>query len=275
MTPHPPRATPWRSINVEDYLNAARPVTALAKEFTDGSDTGPHFHNRGQLIYAVAGSMRVLTKQGVWVLPTQRALWVPAGVEHAVSMLGDVSMRTLYLDADAASAFSHNCYLLEVSPLLRELILSLAAEPIEYSLEGRSGQIAALTLVELARAERIPMHIPWPADRRLQAVCQAILRRPGLRRTVDDWGREVGASGRTLIRLFQAELGMNYRDWVQQVRLADAVGRLSRGQPVARIAAELGYSSPSAFAAMFRRVLGASPVNYLGYPTSGAGSGKT
>ena len=270
---HPP-TLPWRSIDAEDYQAVPRRVTAMAKEFSDGSTTGPHSHPRGQLIYAVTGSMRVSTPQGVWPLPARRALWVPPGIEHAVAMQSDVSMRTLYLDTDAASGLSGECCVVEVSNLLRELILSLVAEPIEYALDGRSGQIAALILTELSLAARLPLLIPWPQDRRLQAVCQAILKQPGLRRTVDDWGHEVGASGRTLIRLFQAELGLNYHEWVQQVRLADALGRLSLGQPIARIAADLGYRSPSAFAAMFRRALGTSPNNYLNQAVSNVAAGQ-
>lgn len=275
MPASPPSTTPWRSIDSGDYQDVPRSVTAMAKEFSGGSTTGPHTHARGQLIYAVTGSMRVRTAQGVWPLPARRALWVPPGVEHAVVMLGGVSMRTLYLAADAASKLSGQCCVLEVSNLLRELILSLTAEPIEYALDGRSGQIAALILTELALAARIPLHIPWPHDRRLQAVCLAIVKQPGLRRTVDDWGHEVGASGRTLIRLFQAELGLTYHEWVQQVRLADALGRLSVGQSIARIASELGYRSPSAFAAMFRRTLGASPHQYLNQTASNAAPAQT
>jgi AraC-like DNA-binding protein/quercetin dioxygenase-like cupin family protein len=268
MPAHPPAAIAWRSIEPADYQQVPRAVTAMAKEFTAGSCTGPHSHNRAQLIYAVEGAMRVTTPQGVWALPPLRALWVPAGVQHQVDMVGAVSMRTLYLAAGSAQALWPECRVIEVSALLRELILSLVTLPIEYALEGRAGQIAALTLSELGIAKVLPIHIPWPSDRRLQAVCRAIMEKPGINRTVDEWGDEVGASGRTLIRLFQSELGLNYRDWVQQVRLAEAVGRLTLGQPVARIAAELGYRSPSAFAAMFRRAMGTPPNLYLNQAVS-------
>jgi AraC-like DNA-binding protein len=263
MPAHPPAASPWRSIDANDYQGVPRDITAMAKEFTPGSTTGPHRHQRGQLLYAVEGVMRVTTAQGMWALPSLRALWVPAGIDHQVDMISRVSMRTLYVSRQAAARLWPDCCVIEVGGLLRELILALVAQPIEYPLDGRAGRIAALTLAELAEAKVLPIHIPWPADRRLQAVCRAILAQPGLERTVEQWGEEVGASGRTLIRLFQAELGLNYRQWVQQVRLADAVGRLSLGQPVARIATELGYRSPSAFAAMFRRAMGATPNTYL------------
>ncbi|MFC4274496.1 AraC family transcriptional regulator [Achromobacter aloeverae] len=263
MSARPPAHAPWRSIDADDYQRVPRPVTAMAKEFDARFNTGPHTHARAQLIYAAEGVMRVTTAQGVWALPALRALWVPPGVEHAVDMISPVSMRTLYLDGSIAGRLWAQCCVIEVSGLLRELVLALAREPIEYPLDGRCGQIASLIPAELAVAKVLPIRIPWPADRRLQAVCRAILEDPGSPRTVHEWGDAVGASGRTLIRLFQSELGLNYRQWVQQVRLADAVGRLALGQPVARIAVELGYRSPSAFAAMFRRAMGSPPNLYL------------
>lgn len=259
----PAPADALRSRRADDYQHGPRPVTAMAKDFLPSAHTGPHSHPRGQLVYAIEGMMRVSTPDGFWTLPPLRALWVPPGATHAIQMVGAVRMRTLYVHADAAAVLWDRCQVIEVPGLLRELILALAAEPVEYAMDGRGGQIAALLLTELRRAPVIPMRIPWPGDRRLQTVCRAILEQPGTVRTIDDWGDEVGASGRTLIRLFQAELGLNYRQWVQQVRLAEALRRLSLGHSVARIAAELGYRSPSAFTAMFRRALGAPPQDYL------------
>ncbi|APX73798.1 AraC family transcriptional regulator [Achromobacter insolitus] len=254
---------PARSINPQDYQHRPRVVTAMAKEFPPGTRTGTHSHPRAQLVYAVEGIMRVTTPSGFWALPPLRALWVPAGVPHGVDMVGAVSMRSLYLEAETARDYWPQCQVVEVSGLLRELILALTAEPIDYPLGGRAEQIAALLLSELAAAHVAPLQIPWPRDRRLQTICAAILDAPGLQRGIEDWGSEVGASARTLIRLFQAELGLNYRQWVQQVRLAEAVCRLSQGAPVARIASDLGYRSTSAFSAMFHRALGAPPQHYL------------
>lgn len=254
---------PARSRDAADYQDLPQAVTAMAKEFVPSSTTGAHTHPRGQLVYAVAGAMRVTTPDGLWMLPPLRALWVPPGVLHSVEMLDAVSMRTLYVQADAARALWDRCHVIEVPALLRELILALAAEPIAYAPQSRAGQIAALLLADLRHAPVVPIQIPWPKDRRLQAICGAILAQPSLNRRVEDWGDEVGASGRTLIRLFQAELGLNYRQWVQQVRLADALHRLAMGQPVARVASELGYRSPSAFTAMFRKALGSAPQQYM------------
>lgn len=179
-------------------------------------------------------------------------------------MLTSVQMRSIYIQADAAARFGGSCRVVDVSLLLRELILVLASEPIEYCLQGRNAHVVALILSELAAARTLPLQIPWPLDRRLLAVCNAILDAPGQSHRVEYWADKVGASSRTLIRLFLKETGLTYRQWVQQVRLACALERLEKGESVGRIARELGYVSASAFSAMFRRATGASPREFVG-----------
>ncbi len=252
-----------RSSNSDDYQYIPPAVAAMAKEFAPGTGSKQHSHPRAQLLFASHGVIRVSTEQGFWLLPPLRALWVPAGVPHATVAVTHVDMRTLYIDVQAAAALWPGCQVIEVSNLLRELILSLTAEPMVYGQFERGGRIASLILSELPYADTVPTQIPWPRDRRLVSVCEQIMAQPGLNRPLGAWADAVGASERTLIRLFQSELGMNYRQWLQQVRLADAVCRLSMGQSIGRIAQELGYRSPSAFSYMFRRVLGTAPNVYL------------
>ena len=120
-----------------------------------------------------------------------------------------------------------------------------------------------LLLAELTAAETVPIALPGARDRRLVAVCEAIMADPGSSRKIEQWADEVGASARTLIRLFPKETGLHYRQWVQQVHLAEAFGRLAQGESVGAIASALGYASPSAFTAMFRRILGKTPQHYL------------
>jgi hypothetical protein len=154
----------------------------------------PHHHERAQLLYATEGLMRVQTDAGVWILPPRRALWIPPGVVHHWTSLSKVTMRTIYVEAEAAKAFGDGCRVIEVSPLLRELILALLAEPIEYPIPGRGEHLAMLILSELAAAETVPIAIPWPRDRRLVAVCSAIMADPGSSRNIEQWADEVGAS---------------------------------------------------------------------------------
>ena len=246
-----------------DHQTAPRIVTAGAKYEEYRAGIAPHSHLRAQFLCSGEGVMQVSTEAGVWLIPPRRGLLIPPGVVHELTMLSKVSMLTVYIDAEAARGFGTGCRVLEVSRLLRELILALAAEPIEYPMPGRGEHLAALILSEIAAAATVPIAIPWPRDRRLIGVCEAIMQQPGAQRTIEEWAGDAGASGRTLMRLFPKETGLRYRQWVQQVHLADAFCRLARGEGVGEIARALGYASPSAFTTMFRRILGKTPQHYL------------
>ncbi len=253
-----------RSTDPEDYQDVPRPIAAMAKDFPDGNRVAPHRHRRAQLVFATSGVMVVWTRQGTWVVPPNRAAWMPAETEHSIRSRGDVAMRTLYIRADVATALPRQCCVIAVSPLLRELILRAVELPLLYDEAGPDGRVMALVLDEIRALPVLPLHLPWPEDGRLRRLCAAI--QVGSRQRADAraMGRAgVGASSRTLARLFRKETGMSFGAWRQQVRLVDALGRLATGQKVTAVALDLGYQSPSAFTSMFRRALGRAPTRYF------------
>jgi AraC-like DNA-binding protein len=252
---------PVKSTNSADYQDTPRPVAAMAKDFPDGAEVGSHAHSRCQLIWAVTGVMRVTSAEAAWIVPPNRALWMPAGAEHAIRRCGRVAMRTLYIDPAAVAGLGAK--VVAVPRLLRELILEAVRAPLDYNEHGRMGHVAALILDELRALEAQPLRLPLPRDPRLRRLCEALLREPGRGETLDEWGERVGASGRTLARLFSAETGMRFTDWRSQARLAHAMARLAKGEALGAIAAGLGYKSSSAFIALFRRTLGATPRQFL------------
>ncbi|OWY29284.1 AraC family transcriptional regulator [Herbaspirillum robiniae] len=251
------------SREVAALQSAGCAVVAFARELRYRDLLTSHSHRRGQLLYAVDGVMQVRTPQGVWLVPPQRALWVPPFVEHEIRMLSNVSMRTLYIGEEEGRGIGERCRLLEVSVLLRELILALLAESNDYRPDSRGGHVAELIMSELSRAPAIPVEIPWPRDRRLVAICEAILDDPGRQFALADWAGLGGASVRTVIRLFPKETGLQFRHWVQQVHLSEALVRLANGEPVGVVAQALGYKSQSAFSNMFRKALQTTPNHYL------------
>lgn len=247
----------------EELQDVPRPIVAWAGRYTNGEEIASHTHPRAQLLYAVEGVMRIVTPGNVWTIPSQRALWVPADTEHHSFMMSEVEMRTLFVSTEVPVNLGQECRAISVSNLLRELILGLLEEPAEYPVPGRGEHLTALILMEIDRAASHAGQIPWPQDRRLQTVCHQIMGAPGVDRTIEELADLAGASARTLIRLFPKETGLKYRQWVQQVQIADALCRLGRGESIARIASALGYASPSAFTAMFKRVFGVAPNRYL------------
>lgn len=249
--------------SVPEFDSLPRKVTAVPCVAERGERIPAHSHPWVQLLYASAGVMRVRTELGVWIIPPRRALLIAPGIVHELTMQSRVELRTVFIDAKLAGALPGGCTVLEVSSLLRELILALSNEPLAYPDGGRGEHLAWLILSELAAMRSVPIAIPWPRDRRLQGLCADIMDHPGAARTLEDWALEAGASARTLIRLFPRETGLRYRQWVQQVHLAHAFEMLAREDSVGAIARQLGYASPSAFTSMFRRILGRTPQQYL------------
>jgi len=257
-----------RSTNPEDYQRVPRAVAAMPKDFAAGFEIAPHSHERGQLIYATAGTMRIATANSLWIVPPQRALWMPAGTRHSIEMQGEVTMRTLYLRDDATAALPRTCRVLPVSALLRELIVRTTELPVDYDEAGPAGHIVALILAELRGAQSLPLRLPMPADARLRKLCQTLLDAPGDPRPLEAWARAVNTSARTLARRFHSETNLTFGAWRQQARVLEAMGRLGGGAPVTQVALDLGYESVSAFSAMFRRAAGVSPREYRHRPSS-------
>jgi len=253
---------PPRSLNADDYQDLDRPVAVMPKEYPAGFTNAPHRHKRGQLIFAAHGAVAVTTPQGTWVVPPHRAVWVPPETEHSIRAASALQMRSLFIRPDVAPVPAR-CCVIAVSPLLRELILRAAELPVDYDETGQEGRVMALIVDELRALPALPLHLPWPADERLQRVCAAIREDPAKPRRLADWARETGASARTLARLFRKETGMSFGGWRQQARLLEALARLADGAAVTNVALDLGYQSPSAFTSMFRRALGRAPKRYF------------
>ena len=204
--------------------------------------------------------MHVRAQACVWVVPPQRALWVPAGLEHALRMVGEVRMRTLYVEPTLrVQGAPENCKLVLISPLMRQLLLDAAQQPLEYAPGDRLDHVLALILDELAALREQPLHLPMPKDPRLLKLCEALIADPADARTLEQWAYVVGASSRTLARLFALETHMRFVDWRNQARLAYAAMLLADKTPVGHVARRLGYASPSAFTAMMKRILGCVP----------------
>ena len=248
-----------RSTDASDYQFVPRPLAAMSKSFEHGHEIAPHHHARDQLVYAVSGVMRVRTVSEAWIVPPDRAVYLPAQTVHSIGIRGQVEMRTLYIARRASDDLPDAPTVLEVLPLLRELVLALIEEPVIYDEQGRGGAVALLILSEIAKARRLSLVIPMPRDPRLLRLCNALLADPASRLTLESWVDTAGASSRTLARLFESELGLSFAAWRQRVRFHNALEAIVAGEPISRVAERNGYRSSSAFSAAFRKAMGHAP----------------
>ncbi|HVY17051.1 MAG TPA: helix-turn-helix transcriptional regulator [Rhodopila sp.] len=242
------------------FENAPRPLVGYSQDYPDGHATDLHQHPRAQLLFATEGVMRVATERALFTIPPGTGLWVPASETHRVQMDGLVRMRALFLRADAAASGPGKTIVVAVSPLLRELILTICSEPVVWDASGPMALVAELVLHEIRRAPTRPLSLPACRDPRLARVAAALTANPADGRDLAEHAVDAGASVRTLARLFRTETGMSFQQWRRQLRMTEALARLSLGESPARVAAAVGYASVPAFGAAYRETFGMTPA---------------
>jgi AraC-like DNA-binding protein len=223
----------------------------------------PHAHDWHQLIYASEGVMWVQTAEGDWVVPPNRAVWVPAGIEHGIELTGSVLVQTLYLSTALEAKLPKRCCGVNVSPFLRELIRHTVALGVLDKCDPPRARLIGVLLDQLRALPTIPLQLPWPSDERAQraaAWLRAHLDDPLSTRQI---AKRAFLGVRTLERLFEKETGLTFGKWRQQLRLLHALRLLAAGRSVSAVALDVGYESPSAFIVMFKRALGVTPHRYF------------
>lgn len=257
--PQEPRAHLSPACNLDD---SPRPMTVLARRCPAGPGHA-HRHRRHQLIYAIEGVIRVVTAQGVWVVPPHRAVWVPAGTEHQVDATRPFDLCTLYVATAHRPGLPDTCQVVAVPDLLRELLRAAAAFGDDHPVPAPQSRLLEVLLDQVTGLDVLGLRLLMPRDRRILRIAQALRADPGLTTTLAQWGAQVGANPRTLERLFAAQTGMSFTAWRAQCRLMEALDRLAAGRTVTEVALATGYEDVSSFIAMFKKALGTTPKAYF------------
>lgn len=249
-----------RNIPLDEVDHVDRAVLPIGTDYPAGHVLDWHEHRRAQFLYGATGVMVVDTADGTWTVPPERAVLIPAATLHRVRMLG-VSTRSLYVEPGAVPWWPARCTVVDVPPLLRELLLAAAEFPAEYSVAGREGAVVTLLLHEIAARSPLPFHVGIPASEDLAALCRAYLAAPDAAVTNTDWAARTARSERAFTRRFRAETGESPAVWRARARLLAAVPLL-RTASVTEVAGRLGYASPAAFTAAFTRAFGLPPSRF-------------
>lgn len=238
-------------------------ITTLTHDYPAGHVIPLHFHDRDQFVYASRGVMTVRTRNGTWVVPPRRAVWIPSAIPHTITMSGLVAMRTLYLKPRLAKNLPRDCCVINVSALLQELVLyACSLGTLKTSVPWQL-HLVAVILHQLEAVQTVPLQLPHLSDPRLVHIAQMLTSDPRNSRTLAQLCRRTGAGKRSVERLFQQEIGMTFGRWRQQLRLMQGMRLLAAGAKVTHAALESGYSTPSAFTSMFRKALGTTPSSYF------------
>jgi AraC-like DNA-binding protein/quercetin dioxygenase-like cupin family protein len=238
-------------------------VATLSYEFEKAYVIAEHHHPEHQLVFASRGVMRVRTREDVWIVPPLRAVWIPAGTPHSVATVGPVSMRTLYFLPKLVRSVPARCFTMNVSPLLRELILHACTFGKLRQVNSIHRRVIEILLDQLKAARSIPLQLRLPTDCRGARVVELLFADPSDPRTLEQLCAHCGAGKRTIERLFFAETGMTFGQWRRQLRLLHSLQSLACGEKVTAAAMDAGYSSASAFISMFRKHLGETPSRHF------------
>jgi AraC-like DNA-binding protein len=237
-------------------------VRSLAETHRAGGHIARHQHAWGQLAYATRGTLRITTPTAVWLTPPTRALWLPPGRPHEIDMQSETAFRTLYFDPETSRRLPDDEAVLEVAPLLRELILHVLAIGMLAAAEPAHERLTGLLIDLLQAARPQDLSLPLPRDPRARAMAERLQAEPANGASLAALSRSAGASLRTLQRRFPAETGLTLEAWRQKSRLIWAVSALSAGAAVGATALDAGYESPSAFITAFKRQFGVTPGRF-------------
>ncbi|KEQ18369.1 AraC family transcriptional regulator [Endozoicomonas numazuensis] len=244
-----------------DPDECSQPVVGLA--INHGKhDSGLHSHRRAQLLYAVKGCMSIRFDEKVCILPPTSAVWIPPGVMHRATMSGKTHYRSLYFDCDYFSHLPNREKVIDVNPLLKELITRVTSWSLEETLKPPEMQLVNVLISELSAPEAHSLFIPTPGDKRLRIIVEDYLLNPACHKELSLYAEQCGASVKTLTRLFKKETGMTFQAWKQRLRVIHAIRFLGTGKSVSQTGQLLGFSSDSAFVQFFRKQSGATPGKY-------------
>lgn len=222
-----------------------------------------HDHAWHQLAYASSGVLGVRTEDGLWIVPPCRGVWIPAGLRHSIEIAGPVAVRTLYVDPVASRALPRACSVVNVSPLLRELILHTVQLGTLSRQMPEHRRLIAFLLDQLLCLPSVALQLPMPTDPHARRTAECLYQHPDDAGLLDRLLRELGVSRRTLERRFRAETNMTLGKWRQLARHIQAVRLLASGRAVTDVALDVGYESVSAFIGAFKRCFGTTPARYF------------
>ncbi len=239
------------------------PVYAYAQSYTDGYVEGTHQHDRIQLLHTLSGVIHVRTSEGIWVIPPSKGIWIPENKRHSIKIFGNVEARGIFVDPFARADFNTQCSVVAIPKLLSELINQAVQIKEEILPHTRNERLLELILDELRFLEEIPFRLPEAKSEILKEICENIKADLAATNHLEMVAEQHALSSKTLSRLFQKELNMNFSVWLKQAKLLQALTDLEMRKPILNIALDLGYESPSAFSYMFKRQMGMTPTEYI------------
>ncbi|NTG51007.1 helix-turn-helix transcriptional regulator [Agrobacterium rhizogenes] len=233
-----------------------------AEDFGPDTYMAPHAHVFGQLSFVSYGSMNIDVEGKRFLSPPHYAVWIPPLWKHSAYNETATAYCSVYISAQCSGRFSDRPCALELNPILRAILVDFAERDIHVPDTDRDRRLAEVLLDQIEIAPPHEAYLPHAASAEIQSILDALQADPASDLPLAAWAERFHMTVRTLERRCQRELGISLGEWRQRMRFLRAVEWLDKGRTIQAIAFDLGYSTPSAFIAMFKRLSGKTPEQY-------------
>lgn len=252
-----------KGINNNKAFQSDKKVVCMDSLYSEGAETEWHTHKRHQLIVTYSGVNTVETERGFWVVPPMRAVFLPKNTLHKIEITKKAHIRSLFISASVEVDIPSRSTVIQISPLLKELLSEVYRLPQSFSEDGANGRLIAVIFDQLCKLPTEPLYIPSSQEPRIRRILDTLYHDPANQKDLKTWASELGMSARSLTRLFEKELNVNFVHCRHQIRMQAALKALAQNKPVGTVALEVGCSSQSNFTMLFRRYFGVTPKQYF------------
>ncbi|WP_460417131.1 AraC family transcriptional regulator [Pseudomonas sp. microsymbiont 2] len=249
-------------LDIPQFDQLPAPVYFRYDEFGADTHSPPHRHPWGQLNYASHGLMHLDVEGQRFISPPHYAVWVPPDTEHGCYNPQAIIYRSVYLERRLCAELPAQPCSLVISDILKAILGDFARRDLHIAQDERDQRLVQVLVDQLHLAPAQTCYLPFARSDGLRQVLETLHAEPGDNQPLAHWAAQVHVSERTLARQFLRELGMSFGEWRLRLRFLRAIEALEAGSSIQAIAFDLGYSSASAFIAMFQRQAHCTPEQY-------------
>lgn len=224
----------------------------------------PQTHRWGEFVFSFSGVLELYAEGSLFRVPPGQGLWHPPETEHRGGNRNPSLHCSLYIEPGVAAekGLPQTSCALTINAMVRSMLHHLRLNMPAAPYTAEESRLLEVVVDQLAIAPCTGSYLPGSNDAALSKVLAYLEDHPGDNCPVRQLAERFGTTERTLARKAQRDLGMPLSEWRQRLKVVRAMPMLQAGVTVENVALDLGYSTASAFIAMFRRLLNITPDEY-------------
>ncbi|HAS6461230.1 TPA: helix-turn-helix domain-containing protein [Vibrio parahaemolyticus] len=242
--------------------NPHSPVLVKTIDMPKGYIDALHQHTWHQIIFPIKGLLQTQTEHYQHLVPHTSALFVPAGVQHESIALSNTIFVGIYLNPEFGATYEPQVRTIALTPFLNELLQEIRRQCENETSHEEVLHLLAVLHDQILKSNVQTFQLLLPQDRRLKLIFEQLTDEPASSCSLKEWGEKIGASERTLSRLFAKEFNTSFLLWRQQIRLIYSLSLLDESLPIQAIADLVGYQNDSSYIKAFKAYFDVTPQQF-------------